>query len=84
MISFSESEEYVRRTATWQPLAGYLQWYPTGTTWVCGYGAGINEVLVPISKPRGPSYADLYAYTDERFGDYVSMWLVGADGSLKP
>ncbi len=36
MLNFSESEEFVRRTGTSPPLAGYFSWYPAGTTFACG------------------------------------------------
>ncbi len=37
MLFFSESEEYVDKTDTWAPLAGYLRWYPIGTRFACGW-----------------------------------------------
>lgn len=40
MINFSESSEYVARSRTFTPLAGYLNWYPAGTTYECGFGPG--------------------------------------------
>ncbi len=38
MINFSESSEYVIKTATSKPLAGYFNWYPEGARFSCGYG----------------------------------------------
>lgn len=38
MISFSESQEYVTRTDTSAPLAGYLTWYDGSVQFDCGFG----------------------------------------------
>lgn len=46
MINFSESEEYVARTGTAVPLAGYFNWYPDGTAFTCGSEA-VNFGLLP-------------------------------------
>ena len=54
MIFFSESEEYVTATQTVTPLAGYLGWYPEGTTWSCGSGSATIRL-----KP-GTSHADIF------------------------
>ncbi len=35
MIAFSESEEYVIQTETFDPMAGYGRWYPEGSEWIC-------------------------------------------------
>ncbi len=40
MLNFSESPEYVVRTGTITPAAGYFSWYPVGTRWQCGFGSG--------------------------------------------
>ncbi len=39
MIAFTESEEFVQRTQTARPLAGYSRWYPNGLHWYCGRGS---------------------------------------------
>lgn len=39
MLRFSESEEFVVRTATATPAAGLFSAYPDGTTFVCGTGS---------------------------------------------
>lgn len=49
MIFFSESEEYVIATQTVTPLAGYLGWYPEGTTWSCGSGSATIRLRPGIS-----------------------------------
>lgn len=46
MINFSESEEYVARTNTAVPLAGYFNWYPDGTAFTCGSEV-VNFELLP-------------------------------------
>lgn len=65
MIFFSESEEYVTRSQTVRPMAGYLGWYPEGTSWACANGAGAME-LAP-----GENYADIlvtnFERTDQRY-----------------
>ncbi|MEZ5341784.1 MAG: DUF4214 domain-containing protein [Acidimicrobiales bacterium] len=40
MLAFSESEEYVKSTETFVPLAGYLQSYTPSVEFRCGQGAG--------------------------------------------
>ena len=54
MIFFSESEEYVTSSQTVIPLAGYLGWYPQGTTWSCGVGPAVVEMS------SGISYTDIF------------------------
>lgn len=39
MVAVSESEDFVERTNTATPLAGFLRWYPEGTHWYCGAGS---------------------------------------------
>ncbi len=46
MASFSESEEFVIKTATYDPLAGYGMWYPPDTQWACISG---EESLVTFT-----------------------------------
>lgn len=60
MIFFSESEEYVTRSETVRPMAGYLGWYPEGTTWACANGAGA------MTLSEGESYADILVNNFER------------------
>ena len=45
MLNFSESAEYVERTGTITPAAGYFSWYPVGTRWQCGFGYREVELL---------------------------------------
>ncbi len=49
MLSFSESAEYVRRSQTIRPAAGYLLWFAPGTKFFCGQGTA--DVTVPF--PNG-------------------------------
>lgn len=56
MIAFSEAEEFVRRTNTATPLAGYLRWYPEGTHWYCGVGPRDDLPITPLDEPT--IYAD--------------------------
>ncbi len=48
MINFSEGPEYVVRSQTFTPLAGYFNWYPAGTTYECGFGPG--QVTIDPSR----------------------------------
>lgn len=56
MLAFSESEEFVRRTGTRTPLAGYLRWYPAGTRWYCGTGPAELVSVQPLIGD--PLFAD--------------------------
>ncbi len=49
MLAFSESEEFVRRTNTRIPMAGYLRWYPEGTHWYCGTGPIQLLSVIPLA-----------------------------------
>lgn len=60
MIFFSESEEYVLRSETVLPMAGYLGWYPEGTTWSCSSEPGAME------RPAGEGFADILINNFER------------------
>lgn len=60
MIAFTESEEFVRRTGTATPLAGYLRWYPEGVHWYCGVGPRAALDIKPLEEPR--LYADFMFY----------------------
>lgn len=63
MMAFSESEEYVNRTATTLPLAGYLMWYDRALQFDCGLSLSIGvpgdkeQVAVPAGIPT--PYADI-------------------------
>ena len=48
MVAFSESREFVERTGTMAPLAGFLRTYPTGTVWACGSGS--QQLLMARSE----------------------------------
>jgi hypothetical protein len=56
LVNFSESPEFVAKTHTVQPLAGYFNYYPPGTTIYCGYGQETRR----INKRRtGPMFVDV-------------------------
>jgi len=65
MIFFSESEEYVGATETVRPMAGYLGWYPEGTTWACSNGPGAMVLS------EGSGFADIlisnFENTEQRY-----------------
>ena len=58
MLAFSESEEYVRLTDTWPPLAGYLQWYARPLEFACGNGPAV------VTPQNVAPYADLMIWND--------------------
>jgi hypothetical protein len=65
MLAFSESEEFVRRTGTATPLAGFLRWYPEGTHWYCGVGPRQALPITPLDQPV--VFAD-FLFTNEGDG----------------
>ncbi len=56
MLAFSESEEFVRRSGTTAPMAGFLRWYPEGSHWYCGVGPRNALGIKPLEDPT--VYAD--------------------------
>lgn len=46
MISFSESEEFVNKTQTVAPVAGYLQWFQGNVRFTCNSTTGALQVTV--------------------------------------
>ncbi|MGH1489104.1 MAG: DUF4214 domain-containing protein [Acidimicrobiales bacterium] len=56
MLAFSESEEFIRRSGTTTPLAGFLRWYPEGSHWYCGVGPRNSLGIKPLEDPT--VYAD--------------------------
>jgi len=90
MIAFSEAEEFVRRTDTETPLAGYLRWYPPGTHWYCGVGARDNLRIKPLADDT--IYADYVFFNGGDTDSPTAMrtvreglpHLTVTDGSLPP
>lgn len=73
MIFFSESEEYVTRTGTVRPMAGYLGWYPEGTTWSCSSGRGAAAL------PQQPGFTDVLVSNFERSDQRYTMTTYNRD-----
>ena len=48
MLSFSESKEFVERSGTIRPAAGYLLWFAPGTKFFCGVGT--SDITVPFAN----------------------------------
>ena len=73
MINFSESEEYVQRTGTSVPLAGYFNWYPEGTHFSCGTGH--------LPHPLGSDHdsVDMLAVHDGSVSEPAWFWTVVAE-----
>jgi len=76
VLTFTESFEYVRRTSTVKPLAGYLRWYPPGTHWYCGTGPATQ----PVNPLTGALWADYYLANRSLADDPVAMWTMEAAG----
>ncbi|MEZ5225840.1 MAG: DUF4214 domain-containing protein [Acidimicrobiales bacterium] len=79
MIAFSESEEFVVKTNTWPPLAGYLTWYSRPKMFACGIG----QVSVPTNDMR---YADVAVWNDsaEAISFEIDYWPVGSAPGTGP
>lgn len=48
MLAFSESEEFVLKTETVAPMAGYLMWYTNPMTYTCGTSNGTADLGLPF------------------------------------
>lgn len=80
MLSFSESKEYVLRTATVRPAAGYLLWFDAGTKFYCGIGSA--DVVVPF--PSGSlGYVMLPPASGRAWGHEFDVYLPGATAIFK-
>lgn len=65
MIAFSESIEFVRKTGTIEPQAGYLMWYDRSLHYDCGVGFGRaeNAPFTQVATPgRGATYVDVLVW----------------------
>jgi Domain of unknown function (DUF4214) len=76
VLTFTESADYVRKTSTIKPLAGYLRWYPRGTHWYCGTGGG----TIKVSPLTGGLWADYYVSNRSSSADAVSIWTLERPG----
>ncbi|MCP3992975.1 MAG: DUF4214 domain-containing protein [Actinomycetia bacterium] len=60
MIAFSESEEYVLKTGTTTPQAGYLMWYDRAFQYDCGpYFTDSKYNITPIPTGTDTLYVDI-------------------------
>lgn len=57
VLTMTETEEFTEATDTVPPLAGYHQWYPSGTHWYCGTGTDEQHSVIPLGP--GTFYVDL-------------------------
>lgn len=71
VVVLTESEDFVRKTATARPLAGYLRWYPPGTHWYCGRGTVEGLSIKPLTGER--VYADRLIRNEGDTSDEVIM-----------
>lgn len=76
MLSFSESEEFVESTNTIVPVAGFLRWFPRGSTWDCGTGSG------RVSVDGSAQFADLTVRNSGSSTEMARVLVVGHDGAV--
>ncbi|MEM8924742.1 MAG: DUF4214 domain-containing protein [Actinomycetota bacterium] len=76
-LAFTESWEYVDKTNTSMPLAGYLRWYPQGTHWYCNIGS-VRQTVTPLT---GEVWADYYFRNRGDRATNVGLWTVEANGN---
>ncbi len=79
MLAFSESEEFVQRTDTAVPLAGFLRWYPGGAHWYCGTGPRSALNIRPLAEPT--LYAD-FIFRNRSGGQGVIAMQTLLNGSI--
>lgn len=75
-LAFTESHEYVRKTGTAKPLAGYLRWYPKGTHWYCDIGPA-TKTVTPLA---GGVWADYFFRNRNPEPDPIELWTLEASG----
>jgi hypothetical protein len=75
-LTFSESQEFVSKTRTAKPLAGYLRWYPRGTHWYCSVGT----TTVQVRELTGQVWADYYVNNRGGRPDPVEIWTEESPG----
>jgi hypothetical protein len=76
VLTFTESSEYVAKTDTERPLAGYLRWYPKGTHWQCNLG----RISTQVRDLTGQVWADYYFDNRGQNADAVGLWTLDANG----
>jgi hypothetical protein len=77
MLTFTESQEYVDKTDTTIPLAGYLRWYPAGAHWYCDIGGPIATEIQPLV---GGVWADFYFANNGDALDEIGLWTHETEG----
>lgn len=70
-LVLTESEDFVRKTATARPLSGYLRWYPPGAHWYCGQGTVEGLSIRPLTGAQ--VYADRLIRNEGDTADDVIM-----------
>jgi len=70
MLTFTESREFVARTGTAVPLAGYLRWYPQGSHWYCNIG----PTAIGVEPLVGDLWADYYFHNRSDLPDPIALW----------
>ncbi len=76
MISFSESEEFVLKTGTTEPLAGLGMWYPPGTKWACDSGTWDWSTDL-----AGADYLDIFLANTNTASSNFTLDALNLDGS---
>jgi hypothetical protein len=74
-LTLTESYDYVQKTQTVPPLAGYLRWYPKGTHWYCDIGS----VTARVNPLEGDVWADRFVQNRSDADQAVTIWTLDED-----
>lgn len=78
VLAFTESREWVARTGTTVPLAGYLRWYPKGSHWYCDVGT-VTRTVEPLVGTE--VWADYHLHNRGAATDHIEVWTLEGDNS---
>lgn len=76
MITLTESRDFVTKTETAVPLAGYRRWFPKGTHWYCDTGPKTTVVNDLV----GTVWADYYFLNRSDRAEKIALWTRNGDG----
>lgn len=78
-LALTESYDYVQKTETYPPLAGYLRWYPKNTHWYCDIGS----VTARINPLVGDVRADHYVQNRSQEAQPITIWTLNGERALE-
>ncbi len=81
MLTLTESSNFVQRTGTVPPLAGYLRWYPKGTHWYCNVGPSQETAVNPLVGQE--VWGDYYFKNRGAEPEPVGLWTLDAERNLE-